>query len=200
MFDSLIKSYLGGEVEKDPDKQMVYLHLLALNFQEFFDAKPLFEELDKKLPEDKKEELRKIAKKIASKQVTLLTKPWDKIPELSLVEGEGKTNQGEFKLTVNGSPFTFLVELLSIGSSSAEVRVSGMETIESKPLEFAVSFYDMPFMDNTKLMNGSRFAFILKNLDLKTKTAVIQVIFFPEKYMSLRDRPYFEEMLSKVRE
>lgn len=49
-------------------------------------------------------------------------------------------------------------------------------------------------------MSGSRFAFILKNLDLKTETAVIQVIAFPEKYMSLRDRPYFEEMLSKVRE
>lgn len=142
MFDSLIKSYLGGKVEKDPDKQIVYLHLLALNFQEFFDAKPLFEELDKKLPEEKREELRKIAKKIASKQVALLTRPEDEIPDLSLtlVEGEGKTNQDEFKLKAAGSSFTFGVELLSIGLSSAKVRVTNMATFEPKPLDLLYPF------------------------------------------------------------
>src|SRR5512135_3149636 len=43
MFSALISSYFGNQISKDPDKQLMYLHLLSLNFQEFFDAKPLFE-------------------------------------------------------------------------------------------------------------------------------------------------------------
>ena len=41
MFNSLISSYFGQEILRDPEKQMMYLHLLTLNFQEFFDARPL---------------------------------------------------------------------------------------------------------------------------------------------------------------
>src|SRR5512141_2357154 len=41
MFNALISSYFGKEVSTDPEKQIMFLNLLPLNFQEFFDAKPL---------------------------------------------------------------------------------------------------------------------------------------------------------------
>lgn len=50
------------------------------------------------------------------------------------------------------------------------------------------------------LADGSRFAFTLKNSDPTAKRAVLKVVTFPEEFMSLRDRPYFDEMLSKIRE
>ncbi|MEW6585457.1 MAG: hypothetical protein AB1442_07560 [Nitrospirota bacterium] len=55
-------------------------------------------------------------------------------------------------------------------------------------------------MSNTRLADGSRFAFTLKNSDTSEQRAVLKVVTFPEEFMSLRDRPYFDEMLSKVTE
>jgi len=47
---------------------------LALNFHEFFDLKPLFEELETELEEiEEKNKLREIAKEIAGKQEALLS-------------------------------------------------------------------------------------------------------------------------------
>lgn len=129
---------------------------------------------------------------------------------------------------------------------------------------FTVSYFDMPYMDNTRLLEGSRFSIVLKAIctddlikeeeyceqfmsqgeknlikkkkkledklnrnnisddeknKLKTQIsekqnelielnaelpkpfplAVFQVITFKEEFMSLRDRPLFEEMLIKLR-
>lgn len=124
------------------------------------------------------------------------------------------------------------------------------------PFSFSVSFFDMPYMDNTRICDGERFALVLKaicseghragdecrSLEMTTieesianlkkqveqedihpadKTAlendikrlnakledaknnlwnyaVFKVVTFGEEYMSLRDRPLFEEMLNKL--
>ncbi len=61
-------------------------------------------------------------------------------------------------------------------------------------------YYDMPLMNNTRLADGSRFAFALKNSDPSAKRAVLKIVTFPAEFMSLRDRPYFDEMLARVKE
>jgi len=53
-------------------------------------------------------------------------------------------------------------------------------------------------MNNTKLVDGSRFSFVLRNADPTRKIAAIEVVTFPNEYMNLRDRPYFDEMLSRL--
>ena len=84
--------------------------------------------------------------------------------------------------------------------------------VKSKPFRFSVSFFDMPYMDNTRLFEGNRFAIILKSICDRERAgrdkacvikehfpyAIFQVVIFKEEFMSLRDRPLFEEMLRKL--
>jgi hypothetical protein len=67
-----------------------------------------------------------------------------------------------------------------------------------KPIKFEVSFFDLPYMDNTRLFDGSRFALLLSHVNKKEEAAEINAIIFKGEFMSLRDRPFFEEMLQKL--
>ena len=67
-----------------------------------------------------------------------------------------------------------------------------------KPIRFEVSFFDLPYMDNTRLFDGSRFALLLSSIDKKQVTANFNAIIFKGEFTSLRDRPFFEEMLQKL--
>lgn len=204
MFNSLISSYFGQEILKDPDKQMMYLHLLTLNFQEFFDARPLFEDLDKRISGEKRERLLAIARDAADRQVNLLTKPENEPVDMTLCVEETEECGRMDTFTLKGNrrrTFPFAVVLRDVGPSDIRVRVSAAEeSFNFKTIEFGVSYFDTPFMNNTKLIDGSRFAFVLKNVDPDRKKATIEVVTFPEEYMNLRDRPYFDEMLSRLGE
>ena len=98
--------------------------------------------------------------------------------------------------------------------------------VMSTPFKFTVSYFDMPYMDNTRLYEGERFSIVLKaicteeNKDEnclipvlsnpscnlcggKTRCtrypyAVFQIVVFKEEFMTLRDRPLFEEMLRRI--
>ncbi|MBI3803863.1 MAG: hypothetical protein HY282_08895 [Nitrospirae bacterium] len=63
-------------------------------------------------------------------------------------------------------------------------------------LQFDVSYFDLPYMDNTKMSDGSRFSLILRGID--GDSVEIEAIRFKNDFMSLRDRPLFEEMLQKL--
>lgn len=84
--------------------------------------------------------------------------------------------------------------------------------VKKEPFVFSVSYFDMPYMDNTRLFEGQRFAIILKSICSEGSTnsqdlclpgsvpyATFQVVTFKEEFMSLRDRPLFEDMLNKLK-
>ena len=208
MFNALISSYFGKEVSTEPEKQIMYLNLLTLNFQEFFDAKPLFEDLDKKLKGESRRKLQNIARQVADRQVNMLTNPDHTPVDLMLCSEQQADCQSTAAFSIKGANRTyhFNVELLDVGISEVSLRVSPSqggtqpEGFDFKAIEFEVSYYDTPFMNNTRLTDGSRFAIALKNSDPTAKRVLLKVVTFPEEFMSLRDRPYFDEMLSKVRE
>lgn len=201
MFNALIGSYFGEDILKDPEKQMMYLHLLTLNFQEFFDARPLFEDLNRRINPEQRGRLLAIARDAADRQVNLLSKPESEPIELRLcVDGsEDCANMGSFNLKGKNGTYPFAVRLQEVSDSEIKVRVSSAaENFNFKTIEFYVSYFDTPFMNNTKLVDGSRFSFVLRNLDPVRKIANIEVVAFPDEYMNLRDRPYFDEMLSRL--
>ncbi len=203
MFHALIGSYFGQEILRDPEKQMTYLHLLTLNFQEFFDARPLFEDLNKRVTDEQRVRLFEIAQDAADRQVNLLTKPNNEPIEIALCveETDDCKKMGSFTLNGREGLYPFAVSLLEVTPSKIRVRVSSAaENFNFKTIEFTVSYFDTPFMNNTKLIDGSRFSFVLRNIDPVRKIANIEVIAFPEEYTNLRDRPYFDEMLSKLGE
>lgn len=203
MFNALIGSYFGEDILKDPEKQMMYLHLLTLNFQEFFDARPLFEDLHRRVNPEQRLRLLAIARDAADRQVNLLAKPNNEPIELKLcVESSSDCqNMGGFTLKGRDGDYPFAVRLQEVGLSEIKVRVSSAdEKFNFKTIEFVMSYFDTPFMNNTKLLDGSRFSFVLRNADPERKLASIEVVTFPDQYMNLRDRPYFDEMLSKLGE
>ncbi len=201
MFNSLIGSYFGKDILSDPEKQMMYLHLLTLNFQEFFDARPLYEDLDKRVNPEQRKRLLEIARNAADRQVNLLTKPNNEPMEMQLClqETDDCKKMNVFSMKGRDRTYTFATRLLSVTQSEIRVRVSSAdEKFNFKTIEFNVSYFDTPFMNNTKLVDGSRFSFVLRNADPDRKMATIEIVVFPEEYMNLRDRPYFDEMLSKL--
>ncbi len=79
----------------------------------------------------------------------------------------------------------------------------GSELVRGFPVN--VSYFDLPYMDNFKLADGNRFALVLKDIDKgpggKERTGVdIEAVRFRNDFMSLRDRPLFEEMIKKLQQ
>jgi len=98
------------------------------------------------------------------------------------------------------------LRLVDVAQARAKVEVTVYEDFfggrvlqfsrPGRSLRFDVSYFDLPYMDNTKLGDGSRFAMVLK--DVYGETAEMEILRFRNDFMSLRDRPLFEEMLQKL--
>ena len=69
-------------------------------------------------------------------------------------------------------------------------------SMQKGSIRFDVSYFDLPYMDNTKMSDGSRFALILRGI--AGDSVEIEALRFRDDFMSLRDRPLFEEMLHKL--
>jgi len=257
MFKTLLADYLGRfennatENEESFRKRIMFLDLLTLNFQEYLNARPLFEDVYLRLEKAKKkggkeheawgrlqEDLFRVAKNVASSQSAMLTQSGlsrtfnlakgktvcirlysvenlaeltDKFEKQPLLDRKTESCseasvQNPEKMD-RGSP-AIDVELEELKDAAVRVKVTPyQESFRSgtlnfvqalKPLKFEVSFFDLPYMDNTRLFDGSRFALLLSHIDRKEEAAEISAIIFKGEFMSLRDRPLFEEMLQKL--
>jgi len=260
MFKTLLANYLGRfednatENEESFRKRIMFLDLLNLNFQEYLNARPLFEDVYLRLEKAKKkektgskeyetwgklqEQLIRVAKNVASSQSAMLTPsglsrtfnltkgkavcirlyPVDNLVELTAkLEKQPlldrKTESCSDASVLNsqrmdkGSPAVD-VELEEVNEAAVRVKVTPyQESFKNgtlnfvqalKPIKFEVSVFDLPYMDNTRLFDGSRFALLLSHIDKKEEAAEINAIIFKGEFMSLRDRPFFEEMLQKL--
>jgi hypothetical protein len=67
-----------------------------------------------------------------------------------------------------------------------------------------VSYFDLPYTDNIQLADGNRFSLVLKRIykpgGNERAEADIEAIRFRSDFMSLKDRPLFEEMLKKLQQ
>jgi hypothetical protein len=81
-----------------------------------------------------------------------------------------------------------------------EVRpgaVPGGKPPEVTRTEFEVGFFDFPMIDSTHLTNGQRCAVILSAFG--QETAELTTVCFPGEYASLKDRPYYDEVVDQLR-
>jgi hypothetical protein len=261
MFKTLLTNYLGRfdsdkSERESPEsfrRRIMFLDLLNLNFQEYLNAKPLFEDVYSRLEAARKREskgsreyaalgdlqkdLIDVAKNVAARQSSMLalsglSRPFDlERGEVVCVrlyavdnrrettaagsgplDGIRKRSCSEAKqrdTSPGGKGFPAIdVELLALSDSAARVKVTPYEerfdsgdlvsVRRTKPLDFDVSYFDLPYMDNTRLFDGSRFALVLSSLQRESQSADLNVIIFKGDFTSLRDRPLFEEMLQKL--
>ena len=72
--------------------------------------------------------------------------------------------------------------------------------------EFTISYFEFPMIDNTRLPNDMRLAVVLDNIgcynsgtpDNKTARIELKAIFFPGSRSSLKEKPYFDDIVSKL--
>lgn len=89
----------------------------------------------------------------------------------------------------------------------------GQSLPDLRPVEFEVSYFSTPYMDNTRLFGGSRFSVIYDGcVDAKASDqecrfplpstaqpkAQFKVVVFDEAFLSQRDRPYVDQILEKI--
>ena len=288
MFRALLDGYLktlGDDVKKEDlesfRKRIVFLELLAVNFQEFFNAKPLFEEVydqlvkhrDRAKDASSRSEWMGLVKKItgaaketASRQATTLNTIGDSVVfamrkgEMGCVhlyekmgietlrkrdgmtrfknfedgecpsvhEAQSERNSGtatrmaqdqtrQEPLITKGYQKRQSIQLRVVEVNEASVAVevtvyadffNGNTYVGSEPgrgFPVNVSYFDLPYMDNIKLVDGNRFALVLNGIyggsdANENPEADIEAIRFRNDFMSLRDRPLFEEMLKKLQQ
>jgi len=214
---AILQEYLQAS-PSDLDAKVLQLELLSNNFHDSLDLRPLFHDLQRKLLKSKgtdREELlariENLAREVASKQLFTL-------------HGRGARFGGPVDLAAldaagaGSVPLTAEPQTMTIGAQSCDiavlVRSVNRETrnlrvrLESSACTganaqnlnttFDVGFFDFPIIDNTRLPNGWRCAVVLTNWveDFAELTAIC----FPGEYASLKDRPYYEEVIQKLRQ
>lgn len=252
LFNAMFDKDVGSSEKQDNanliKQRIMFLDVLSRNF-DTVDIKPLFENLDgdltKKIYNDKaysdssqkdyfamRSELRRIGRNLSVKQLNALASlPGTVVKSIVLIEDkEGilQVMQDE-SASENGSD-SIPVEIKAQGLDDGKVEIA-LEYQKTKASDqgfkapsFIVTFYDMPYIDNSVIDKDMRVGVVLtkyvatKDLnsfrdridkrlikdyeDLKAggivKYAEIRLIKFPAKYTGHRDRPYLQEILQDL--
>jgi hypothetical protein len=251
MFVSIINSFLkkdqnGGQ--QDLDSRVLELELLAYNFHESLNLKPLFVHLRKQIEaanlkngEDYLERMEKVAREITDKQMLVLEEAAGSdgkrdqgidllaIPQVDKQKPEDRSPLflEPIKLTlvdVDNTPIIRNVAITVLGTDlkrkEIEVRVeirTPLKTAQSKAnqvastpsgsleanfsaitRELSIGPFDFPFIDNIRLSNDQRLALVLKDFSAKENRATITLVLFPGSHASLREKPFFQEIIQKL--
>ena len=106
-------------------------------------------------------------------------------------------------LSLDGVPTTFSIDILGVNRENREIRLGlSIETPDAelgrqtKLATFSVSYFDFPMIDNTRLGAGQRCSIVLNNMS--DQSAEITLVHFPGTYASLKEKPYYNEVIESV--
>jgi len=248
MFDKDINSAGTPDNISLIKKRVMFLDVLSRNF-DTVDIKPLFEDLDgeltKKIYNDKsysdsaqkdyfamRAELRRIGRNLSVKQLNALASlPGTVVKSIVLIEDKDKNlmvMQDESTANGNGEIIPVEVKAQGLDDGKVEISLEYQKTKASdkgfKAPSFIITFYDMPYIDNSVIDKDMRVGVVLtkyattKDIDLFRdridkrlikdyedlkaggiiKYAELRLIRFPAKYTGHRDRPYLQEILQDL--
>jgi hypothetical protein len=213
MFVSIIQSFLKPASAK-LDEKVLNLELLSYNFHESLNLKPLFIYIEKEIRESNNagkkqylERLHKVAVEITKKQMLVLESAGAKIDRIvdfvSLKNTPGGITLDGTKLKVDGVEREFNIVVLKADAKTQELYVRleirtpiDSAKVETNAAEFWVGFYDLPMIDNTRLSNDQRCAIVLNAFE--NESADITMAYFPGSYASLKEKPYYQEVVQKL--
>ena len=219
MFVSIISSFLkptgGGDLFAD----VLNLELLVYNFHESLNLKPLFIDLKRRILKDQaratseaarqdlaeyQERLERVAREIARKQMIVLEgvgKTFDRTIDLT-TDPVGSSLEPA-TLTLDSIPTVFGIDILEVDRVNREIKVGlnietpdPQEGRQTKTATFGVSFFDFPMIDNTRLAHGQRCAIVMNGFS--DQSADVTLVLFPGTYASLKEKPYYNEVLESV--
>lgn len=224
MFASIITSFLSqrdgrsASSKEDLEAKVLNLELLSYNFHESLNLTPLFLHLVRAISvapiaqADRVrfiDRLRRMAAEINRREGDLLesagdSREWD-INLDSVPRTEGPSFQlDDATLTAESITRVFRVSAVGVDPAREElkirVEVITDDSIAGQKVEqgtFHVGYFDFPMVDNTRLSRDQRYAVVLQQLD--RSHARIRLLYFPGSRASLRERPYYEEILENLR-
>jgi hypothetical protein len=220
MFQSIIGSFFDPQ-SASLDTRLLKMELLAQNFHEALNLVPLFEHMQREIDassasRDQKrnytERLGDLAREVTRKQMIVLEASgrrhdWTVLISDSLSSGTGSMQLDDVEATLDGVRRRFRVTLSRADTVQRELRVGlEIETPEQPgvssnavgryTIEFDLGFYSTPMIDNTRLSNDQRVALVLS--DMNQYGASLSLVLFPGSRASLREKPYYEEILRKL--
>jgi hypothetical protein len=221
MFQSIIGSFFDANGTATLDTRLLKMELLAHNFHEALNLVPLFEHMQREIdkstasPNDKRfyaSRLGDLAREVTRKQMIVLESSgrrhdWTVLISDSLAAGSVSEQLDDYEVELDGIRRRFRVTLSRADTARRELRVGlEIETPEQPgvqsnavgryAVDFDVGFYSTPMIDNTMLSNDQRVALVLS--DMNQYGASLSLVYFPGSRASLREKPYYEEILRKL--
>ncbi len=218
MFVSIFGTFLkpaGGSLSSD----VLNLELLAYNFHESLDLKPLFLDLRRRIVRGEaaagtaaqrteyagyRDRIERVAREISRKQMIVLEGVGKKVDRTVDLTGDPEgTSLEPAVLTLEGVQTTFAIDVLGVDRKNREIQLGlALETPDStlgrqtKTASFGIGFFDFPMIDNTRLEKGQRCAVVLNSFS--DESADLTLVLFPGTYASLKEKPYFNEVIQNV--
>jgi hypothetical protein len=209
------------------EDQVLALELLTYNFHEALDLGPLFRQVHQRITSstgDSKlaatagtggtdrlyNRLRRVALEVTGKQIATLEDAGVVRRNLLLLFEELEEHPEGIRLlqedlTLGGSDGTrsrrFTLWALGVTPDRREVKVrlevwpTGAERPEANAT-FSVGIFDFPMINNTRLPRGDRVAVVIENLAFDS--AQIAVVYFPGSRASLKDKPFYDEVIEDL--
>ena len=213
MFLSIIQTFFRSDTA-GLEAKMLNLEMLAYNFHESLNLKPLFAYMDRQLIGSREGEktdfanrLNQVAREITNRQMVLLEQVGKKFSRTVDLEKFRKTPGGlevePEKLKLENVEREFMLSVLEFNPERRELTVelgvrTARESANVQRRTFHVSYYDFPMIDNTRLSSDQRAAVVLNQMN--EAGADITLVFFPGSYASLREKVSYDEVVEKLRE
>ena len=210
MFAKIIESVLK-EKDETPDRTVLNMELLAYNFHESLNLKPLFAYVRRHLGEEPAsatqyvKRLEKVAQEVTQKQLLVLEEAGQSFEctfDLKTLEAD-PPGSGSRSLTLGGITRVFKIVVRSVDLKTHELEVqlliSTVVGEETKDASFTVGFFDFPMIDNTRLSGDQRCAVVLQSrLDGEAPTVRIRLVYFPGSRASLREKTFSEDIIRNL--
>jgi hypothetical protein len=211
MFLSIIQIFQRPE-QIGLETKMLNLEMLAYNFHDSLNLKPLFAYIDREITAARDSEkpsyvarLNQVSKEIITRQLVLLEQVGSKFSRTADFD-KLKTNPGGFeleseKLNLDGVGREFMLSILDWDPQARQIKVElGVRTEGNAAVQrrvFNVGVYDFPMIDNTRLSNDQRAAIIVNQLN--NAGADLTLVYFPGSYASLKEKVSYDEVVEKLR-
>jgi hypothetical protein len=214
MFMSIIQSFLTPGSTSIEDR-IVKLELLAYNFHESLNLKPLFAQLDTEIgrssspaKREQRERLEKVAQEVTRKEMVVLEgvgKSFERTVDFEEVsKNPGGLALEPARLTLDGIDRNFAVVVKTIDPERKEMQVrTEVRTpigqsgdYDTDEAEFWTGIFDFPMIDHMRLSHDQRCAVIVRNFG--RAGARIALVEFPGAYASLKEKPYVQEMIQDL--
>ncbi len=212
MFLSIIQTFQKPE-QVGLEAKMLNLEMLAYNFHDSLNLKPLFAYIDREITTSSNANktlyvarLNQVSKEIITRQLVLLEQVGGKFSRTvdfdKLKENPGGVELEPEKLALDGTVREFMLSILEFNHETREIKVDlGVRTpgdsAAAQRRTFSVGVYDFPMIDNTRLSKDQRAAIVVNQLN--DAGADLTLVYFPGSYASLKEKVSYDEVVEKLR-